>query len=85
MQAFAPSSDHAWLDLDWILRASDAAIRAKFVGSPIRRAGPNGLRRNAAIAMGNIGDPAGLGALRAAEHINDPALEDAVQWAIGRL
>jgi epoxyqueuosine reductase len=61
-----------------------------FNGSPVRRAGFNGLRRNIAIAMGNA--PAGVGGdarlirrlrLWAAEA--DEGLRAASRWALGRL
>jgi epoxyqueuosine reductase len=42
--------------LEWLAQISEEEFREKFRGSPIRRAKRSGLRRNAAIAMGNSGD-----------------------------
>ena len=42
--------------LAWLAEMSAEEFRAKFRGSPIRRAKRSGLRRNAAIAMGNSGN-----------------------------
>jgi epoxyqueuosine reductase len=55
-------------------------------GSPLRRAGQNGLARNAAIVLGNAGDRGSLPALsRAATEHPHPTVRDAAQWAVGRL
>lgn len=55
---FAPRPGHAWLDLEWVLTIEDAALEAALVGSPLRRPGAVGLKRNAAAVLGNLGDPA---------------------------
>ena len=63
----------------------DAAFRARFSGSPIKRIGRDRFLRNVLYAIGNSGDPT----LRpsAAAHLNDPddAVADAARWACGRL
>jgi epoxyqueuosine reductase len=82
---FAPRPGHAWLDLEWVLGTDDDAIAKHFEGSPIRRAHPFGLKRNACVVVGNIGDRAARPALlRAAEHPNDVVREHA-RWALDRL
>jgi len=76
---------NAWLDLEWLLTASDDAILARFLGTPIRRPGPNGLRRNAAVVLGNLGDPAAASALRRVADSGDPMVAEHARWALDRL
>jgi epoxyqueuosine reductase len=63
----------------------DAAFRARFAGSPIKRIGRDRMVRNVLYAIGNSGEPA----LRAvAQNLTadpDPAVADAARWAISRL
>lgn len=67
------------------VRLDDAAFRALFRGSPIKRIGRDRFVRNALIALGNAGDPATLPAVEAA--LADPSalVRDAAIWALGRL
>jgi epoxyqueuosine reductase len=82
---FAPLPGHAWLDLAWVLTASDEAIAKHFEGSPIRRAHPVGLKRNACVVLGNLGDPAARTALlHAADHESEIVREHA-GWALDHL
>jgi epoxyqueuosine reductase len=81
----APRSGHAWLDLEWVLSSDDDELDRHFQGSPIRRCRPEGLKRNAAIVLGNIGDSAGRSALlRASEHSSE-VVREAATWALDRL
>jgi len=63
----------------------DAAFRARFSGSPIKRIGRDRFLRNVLYAIGNSGDPS----LHpdAAAHLSDPdeAVADAARWACARL
>ena len=63
----------------------DAAFRARFAGSPIKRIGRDRFLRNVLYAIGN----SGLADLRpaAAAHLGDPdaAVADAARWAVSRL
>jgi len=43
------------------------------------------MRRNAAIALGNLGDPAALPALERWADDPDEVVRDAVRWAMERL
>lgn len=52
--AFLPR--HAWLDAEALLATPDDAFRERFLGTPLMRAGPIGLKRNAAIVLANLGD-----------------------------
>ncbi|MFN3824922.1 MAG: tRNA epoxyqueuosine(34) reductase QueG [Pseudorhodobacter sp.] len=63
----------------------DAAFRARFSGSPIKRIGRDRFLRNVLYAIGNSGDPALRPA--ASAHFSDPdeAVADAARWACARL
>jgi epoxyqueuosine reductase len=56
-----------------------------FNGSPVRRAGFAGLRRNIAIAMGNSGVGAFAAHLRAWAADRDEGIHSAAVWALGKL
>jgi len=63
----------------------DAAFRARFAGSPVKRIGRDRFVRNVLYAIGNSGIPA-LGPVAAALRDDpDPAVADAAIWALGRL
>ena len=63
----------------------DAAFRAEFAGSPIKRSGRDRFVRNVLVAIGNSGDRALAAA--AAPHAADPnpVVAEAAAWALGRL
>jgi epoxyqueuosine reductase len=63
----------------------DAAFRALFSGSPVKRIGRDRFIRNVLYAIGNSGNKALVSA--ASPHLNDPdnAVADAAAWAIHRL
>jgi epoxyqueuosine reductase len=63
----------------------DAAFRARFAGSPIKRIGRDRFLRNVMIAIGNSGD-AGLAASARARLADASALvSEAARWALARL
>ncbi|MGA0539742.1 tRNA epoxyqueuosine(34) reductase QueG [Neotabrizicola sp. VNH66] len=63
----------------------DAAFRARFAGSPIKRIGRNRLVRNVLYAIGNSGLPALLPSAAALLGDDDSTVAEAAAWAIGRL
>jgi len=63
----------------------DAAFRAKFAGSPIKRIGRNRFVRNVLIAIGNSADPALVPVARARAADPDPVVAEAAAWALERL
>ena len=63
----------------------DAAFRAKFSGSPIKRIGRDRFLRNVLYAVGNSNDPAFLPALEPHLGDPDPVVADAARWAKARL
>jgi epoxyqueuosine reductase len=65
--------------------AAEAEFNRRFNGSPIRRAGFNGLRRNVAIAMGNSGLKNFTPWLERWTASADEGLRTAARWALERL
>ena len=71
--------------LEWLAEMDEAQFREVFRGSPIRRAKRQGLRRNAALAMGNSGEARFLPVLQKMENDEDPVVAEAVTWATARV
>ena len=72
-------------DLAFLAGLDEAAFRAHFAGSPVKRTGRARFLRNVAYAIGNSGDP-GLGAALVPLTTDpDEALADAARWALARL
>lgn len=71
--------------LDWLSTLDEAGFERLFNGSPIRRAGFNGLRRNIAIAIGNSGASRFAATLEQWSAVADEALRAAASWALGKL
>jgi epoxyqueuosine reductase len=68
-----------------LLRLSKEAFRRRFKDSAILRAKRSGLLRNAAIALGNAGDPESAPTLLAALQDEEPIVRGAAAWALGKL
>jgi epoxyqueuosine reductase len=71
--------------LEWLAEISAEEFREKFRGSPIRRTKRTGLRRNAAIAMGNSGDRRFLPLLQKLGTDDDPVVAESARWAVEQL
>ena len=71
--------------MEWLANLDEAAFEETFNGSPVRRAGFNGLRRNVAVAMGNSGMPHWIELLQEWSDAADEGLRDASCWALRRL
>lgn len=76
---------HAWVDLDDLLATDDDALDARFTGTPLRRPGGAGLKRNALVVLGNLGDPGGIDAARLALQHPSPTVRAAAVWALARM
>jgi len=63
----------------------DAAFRAKFSGSPIKRIGRDRFVRNVLYAIGNSGEAALVEAARSRANDPEPSVADAARWAVRRL
>lgn len=68
-----------------VLAMDETRYASEFTGTAMRRATRSGLRRNAAVVLGNRGDPAALPALVAALDDADPVVRGHAGWAIGRI
>jgi len=71
--------------LEWLAEMSAEEFREKFRGSPIRRAKRSGLRRNAAIAMGNSGNRKFLPVLGKLVTDEDAIVAESAAWAAKKL
>jgi epoxyqueuosine reductase len=63
----------------------DAAFRALFAGSPVKRIGRNRFVRNVLYAIGNSADPALAAAAAPCAGDADPVVAEAAAWALQRL
>ncbi len=68
-----------------LLALDDAAFRALFSGSPIKRIGRDRFVRNVLVAAGNSGDPALLPACRDLAADPSPLVRGVAVWALSRL
>ena len=68
-----------------LLRLTDEEFRARFRGTSITRVKRQGLLRNAAVALGNLGDSRAVPALTDALGDPDPVVRGHVAWALGRI
>ena len=82
---YAAKDDLAAPALAELACLDDAAFRAKFSGSPIKRIGRDRFIRNVLYAIGNSGD-VGLTSI-SVELVNDPdeTVADAARWAVTQL
>ncbi len=68
-----------------LLRISEVEFRRRFSGSPITRVKREGLQRNAAVALGNSGDPRAVPPLIDALSLATALVRGHAAWALGRL
>jgi epoxyqueuosine reductase len=71
--------------LDWLSSLDEKSFERVFNGSPVRRTGYTGMRRNTAIAMGNSGERSYLPRLKEWVEAADEGLRTAARWALGKL
>ncbi|HXF81698.1 MAG TPA: tRNA epoxyqueuosine(34) reductase QueG [bacterium] len=84
-EVFAPRRDVAFPDLVELLHIDEETWRERFRHSAVKRAKRQGLRRNAAVALGNLGDQRAVPALVRALHDPDPIVRGHAAWALGRI
>ncbi|MGA1759440.1 MAG: tRNA epoxyqueuosine(34) reductase QueG [Paracoccaceae bacterium] len=72
-------------DLVALAQLDDAAFRAKFSGSPIKRIGRDRFVRNVLYALGNSELPSALDTAKTLMHDPDATVRDAAEWAVQRL
>jgi epoxyqueuosine reductase len=71
--------------LEWLGSLDEQSFEQQFNGSPVRRAGFTGLRRNIAIAMGNSGQNRFAPLLDKWAAAADEGLRSAARWALERV
>lgn len=71
--------------LEWLAGLTEEEFRRVFRKSPIRRTKWVGLRRNAALAMGNSGEPRFLTQLQELTNDEDASVRSAARWAVHKL
>jgi epoxyqueuosine reductase len=81
----APRGELVNPSLEWLASLTEAQFEANFNGSPVRRAGFSGLRRNIAVAMGNGGQRGFAAFLSDWAAATDEGLRTAAQWALKKL
>lgn len=84
-KAFLPRAELVAPRLSDLLELDDAAFRAMFSGSPIKRIGRSRFIRNVAIAAGNSRDPTLQPKLAVLLEDQDEIIREAASWAIDEL
>jgi epoxyqueuosine reductase len=76
-----------WLapSLPALVTLDDAGFATRYAGTAVTRAGRRGLVRNAAVALGNSGNPDAVPSLVTALGDAEPLVRAHVAWALGRL
>lgn len=78
-------TDLAALDPIEILRMTRNEFQTRFGSTALERTGWEGLRRNAALVLGNVGDDSALAPLRALATDSSQVLQNAAAWAIQQI
>jgi epoxyqueuosine reductase len=84
-KAFLPKAELVAPRIADLLTLDDAAFRALFSGSPIKRTGRDHFVRNVAIAAGNSGDAAMVAPLQALLADESEVVREAAGWALEEL
>lgn len=84
-KAFVPKAELVAPRIADLLMLDDAAFRALFSGSPIKRTGRDRFVRNVAIAAGNSGDAAMVAPLQALLDDESELVREAARWALDEL
>ena len=82
---FVPRADLNPADALAIVALTEDQFQVQFAGSPLERPGAAGLRRNAAIVLGNTGGPAAVPVLITQLDDESSLVRGAVAWALGQI
>jgi epoxyqueuosine reductase len=82
---FQPLADLNPADAVEIMKISELDFITRYQHSPLGRPGWDGLRRNAAIVLGNSGDASVVPMLVACLNSATPLVREAIEWAIDKL
>ncbi|WP_309670870.1 tRNA epoxyqueuosine(34) reductase QueG [Gemmatimonas sp.] len=69
----------------WLLSLSRSEYSTAFKGSPMKRAKLRGLKRNAAVVLGNVGSAQDVPSLISALSDEEPLVRGHAAWALGRI
>ena len=83
--AFQPRAELSAPKLTALAELDDAAFRAHFSGSAIKRTGRDRFLRNVMIAIGNSGDPALADVAEARLQDDSPLVRAMAVWALAQL
>ncbi|MBI1344967.1 tRNA epoxyqueuosine(34) reductase QueG [bacterium] len=72
-------------DAGKILMTEDTELRRQFRGTPLSRPGPAGLKRNAAMVLGNSKNPAAIEALVIGLTHSEAMVRGSCAWALGQI
>jgi epoxyqueuosine reductase len=81
----APRPGQSFPDLVGLLELDEARYAERFHGTALTRAKRDGLRRNAAVALGNTGGPGAAPPLTRALNDESALLRGHAAWALGRI
>lgn len=84
-ERFRPARGLPFPDLIALLNIGEEEFRQLFRNSPLKRAKRHGIRRNAAVALGNLKDPRAIPALAQALKDSDPLVREHSAWALGQI
>jgi len=79
-----PRDDLNPVDARELLLLPDDELKRRFSTSPLARPGPVGLKRNAAIVLGNARHPAAISTLVHGLQHADPVVRGSCAWALGQ-
>lgn len=77
--------DLAAPELAKLLELDEVRFRQRFAGTPMIRTKRRGLLRNVCVALGNVGDPLALPALKKAAADPEPLIAEHALWAIRQI
>lgn len=80
-----PLEDLSPADAAAILSMTRAEFETRFNGTPLDRPGWEGLRRNAAIVLGNSGDHSAIAILKQFANEDSPMVRETIEWALKKL
>lgn len=83
--AFVPRDDLTLPLLADLAELDDAAFRARFAGSPIKRTGRDRFLRNVLVALGNSGDSSAVAVVERRLADASPLVRGMAVWALARL
>jgi epoxyqueuosine reductase len=82
---FKPQQPSGNVDLLHLLGQNDSELKSNLTQSAMSRAGISGMRRNAAVVLGNSASSAATDVLRHWSQSEDATVREAAEWALERI